>query len=59
MYVDETRKELTPGMTYPFNSKPWKELLMNRCIICGVFVCALAILAAAIPGAAQNIDAKE
>ncbi len=32
---------------------------MNRCIICGVLVCALSILATAIPVAAQNIDAKE
>ncbi len=32
---------------------------MNRCIICGVFACALAILGAAMPAAAQNIDAKE
>ncbi len=32
---------------------------MNRCIISAVFVCAVVILAAAIPAAAQNIDAKE
>ncbi len=32
---------------------------MNRCITCGVFACALAILGAAMPAAAQNIDAKE
>jgi predicted Zn-dependent peptidase len=32
---------------------------MKTCVIYGVFVCVVAILAAAIPAAAQNIDAKE
>jgi predicted Zn-dependent peptidase len=32
---------------------------MNRRSICAVFFCAAAILAAAIPAAPQNIDAKE
>lgn len=32
---------------------------MNRCIIYAAFVCAVPILATAIPAAAQNIDAKE
>ena len=32
---------------------------MNRCITYAAFVCAVVILAAAIPAAGQNIDAKE
>jgi predicted Zn-dependent peptidase len=43
----------------PMNSKFQKEWYMNRLIVCAVFLCTALILAAAIPAAAQNIDAKE
>jgi predicted Zn-dependent peptidase len=41
------------------NSNLQKEYFMNRNVIYAVFLCAMLILAAATPAAAQNIDAKE